>query len=275
VRTLAWSEATAPVEVRDRALLEAYLRRRPEAHLYALADLDDRFWPDTTWYARIERGEIRALALLLATLRVPILYAVAPPRDPDTFALLESLGPVLPETFFVNLASGLWPALGARHRFTPHGVHLKMALREPAALHAVDTAGVEPIGPEHERELREFYAGAYGPEDGGERFFEAYMLRTGGYAGVRRGGKLICAGGAHVVSERFGVAAIGNLATAPGCRGRGLARKVAAHVALRLLERAPLVGLNVRAQNTAARRCYAALGFSPVLSYEEGIFEPS
>lgn len=64
----------------------------------------------------------------------------------------------------------------------------------------------------------------------------------GPYFGIREGGSLICAGGVHLVSERYRIAAI---------------------------------GLNVMASNGAAIRCYESLGFECCASYLEGIIEPS
>ena len=47
--------------------VEAFCRRSPFVHLYALGDLDDFFWPHTTWVALRQGSEIRQLALLYTT----------------------------------------------------------------------------------------------------------------------------------------------------------------------------------------------------------------
>ena len=77
--------------------------------------------------------------------------------------------------------------------------------------------------------------------------------------------------GVHVFSRRYGVAALGNVATVPERRGRGLARAVCARLCRELAPRVPLVGLNVAVANAPARRCYRALGFREVLRYEEAV----
>lgn len=41
-----------PQSVHDRGVLAKLLRRDPQLHAYALGDLDDFFWPYTTWYER-------------------------------------------------------------------------------------------------------------------------------------------------------------------------------------------------------------------------------
>jgi hypothetical protein len=39
------------VSVHEKGVVERFLRRDPVGHLLALADLDDGYWPYTTWYA--------------------------------------------------------------------------------------------------------------------------------------------------------------------------------------------------------------------------------
>ena len=80
-------------------------------------------------------------------------------------------------------------------------------------------------------------------------------------------------GGVHVNSMRYGVAAIGNVATGPQHRGHGHATRVAAAI-VRDLSGAgiELMGLNVQADNVAAVRCYERLDFRSVCRYLEGRF---
>jgi ribosomal protein S18 acetylase RimI-like enzyme len=48
-----------------------------------------------------------------------------------------------------------------------------------------------------------------------------------------------------------------------------LGRAVTAAVARRLRPRVPTIGLNVAAANAPARRIYASIGFTDILTYEE------
>ena len=52
------------VRLDDKSRIEAFLRRRPSLHIYSLGDLDDFFWPQTTWYALEDEGEIREIAMV-------------------------------------------------------------------------------------------------------------------------------------------------------------------------------------------------------------------
>ena len=260
----------APLD--DRAEIERFLRRSAPAHIYALADLDDAFFGDTRWFgARAADGEIRALCLVLEKLALPIVYAVAPPGDPDTLELLRALAPELPQRFFANLPLGFERALAESHEIAPLGEYQKLWLPRADALERSEVAGIERLGPGDAPELERFYAErAFGA---GEHpgFYARYMLELAPWFGLRERGELVCVAGVHVCSGRYGVAALGNVATAPAQRGRGLARAVCARLARELAARVPLVGLNVASANAPALRCYRALGFEPALRYAEAV----
>ena len=264
----------AVVALTSRAEIEPFLRRSAPAQLYALADLDEPFWPHTRWLAtRNGDGELDALCLVLEKLELPIVHAIAPPGDPATLALLAALACELPARFYANLPLGFAPALARTHTIEPRGEHLKLWLADARALgDAGEPPGIEPLGPAHAAELAEFYAGpAYLDSERGGRFFAPYMLAPFPWLGLRERGRLVCVAGLHVFSRASGVAAIGNVATVPERRGRGLARALCARLARELLAQVPLVGLNVAAGNEPALRCYRRLGFREALRYEEAL----
>ena len=261
------------VETRDRSGIERFLRRDTASQLYALADLDDVFWPETTWFAAIERGGYVAVALLLGKLREPILYAVCPPGDAHTHVLLEFLRPRLPGRFFVNLGLGLEALFRSDHDFADEGEHLKYALADTAKLDAVDTSATRLLEPREHEELRAFYREeAYAADEADSRFLEPYMIERWPCVIVRERGRIVCAAGVHVLSDRYRVAALGNVATNPQWRGRGLARTASARLCRELAPRVEQIGLNVHADNAPGIRCYEALGFRPVRRYLEGRF---
>jgi ribosomal protein S18 acetylase RimI-like enzyme len=257
----------------ERAPIERFLRRSAAEHIYALADLDDAFWPDTRWFGtRGSDGEIDALCLVLEKLALPILYAVAEPRDPATLALARALVPQLPRRFFVNLPVGYESVFADTHEIAPHGEYVKMQLEDANALAKFELPGIERLGPEHSSELEEFRAKrAYRDGEKAGGFFAHYMLEQFPWFGLRERGELVSVAGVHVFSQRYGVAALGNVATTPERRGHGLARAVCARLARELAARVPLVGLNVATTNVAAIRCYEALGFRALLRYEEAV----
>ena len=100
------------------------------------------------------------------------------------------------------------------------------------------------------------------------------MLATGRYVGVREAGRPTCVAGVHVFSQAWRVAALGNVATLPEQRGRGLARRACAALCRLLLEQGiESVALNVRADNAPALQAYRRLGFEPVADYVETTLE--
>ena len=58
----------------DREQIERFLRRDPGLHIYGLGDLDDRFWPFTTWYGGRDGGDLQALFLLPLLVRAVCWY---------------------------------------------------------------------------------------------------------------------------------------------------------------------------------------------------------
>ena len=258
-------------EIRDRERLEASLRLDTGSHLYALADLDEPFWNDTRWFAAQSGGEIRAVALLLSTLEVPILYAVCPPDDPPTRALLDFVRPRLPRRVFVNLGLGL-ATLFCADDLASEGEFAKYRLADSSAIDGIDTSQVAPLGAEDLADVQAFLRDqAYGGDESESRFFEPYMIERWPFAAVRERGRLIGVGGVHALSDRYRVAVLGNIATRPDRRGRGVARAVTAHLCRALSGRVDHLGLNVHVSNAAAIRCYERLGFRSVRRYLEGM----
>lgn len=257
---------------RDRSIIEGFLRRDETVHVYPLADLDEPFWDDTRWLGAFEGDTLHALCLILDGLSMPIVSAVCPADDPPTRWLLEQIQGQLPARFFYNLGPGLTAALGAGTRIEPHGTWWKMHLVDPSLSAEVDDTGIVPLGPSDFEEITRFLAGdAYVDSERGGQFFDARMLESGCYRGIRENGSLVALGGVHVHSKRYGVAAVGNLVTRPDLRRRGFARRLSAAIVRSLAPEIPIIGLNVRADNEPAIGCYRGLGFRRVCVYDEGI----
>jgi ribosomal protein S18 acetylase RimI-like enzyme len=254
------------VELRERAEIAAFLRRRPAAHAYELGDLDDFFWPHTRWLGWRPQGRVEQLALLYGEPEPPVLIAVAEAPEAGMAELLRAVVDVLPSSLYAHLSPGLVAALAPRlGPVTPAISHLKLALREPSRLAAHDTAAVEPLTGADLPEVEAFYARAYPGT-----WFQARMLETGRYVGIRRDGALACVAGVHVWSPTWRVAALGNVATIPEARGAGLATAACARLCRILVEDGiDVIALNVRADNTAAVRAYEKLGFVHAADYVE------
>ncbi|MBV1853033.1 GNAT family N-acetyltransferase [Catellatospora tritici] len=244
--------------VHDREELAGLLGRDPARYAYQLGDLDDFFWPYTTWYRRDD-----ALALVYHGGGLPTLLAFDPDGPGSVGPLLRGLLPLLPGTFYAHLSPGAETVLAEAYRLEPGGPHLKMALTDPAALAAAEPLG-DVLDPADLPELSALYDAAY-PGN----WFDRRMLETGQYVGVRRDGRLLAVAGVHVWSPAYRVSALGNVTTHPDVRGQGLARGAVAALCRRLRETVDHVTLNVHADNAAALALYARLGFTPIAEYGE------
>jgi ribosomal protein S18 acetylase RimI-like enzyme len=253
------------VGLQDKSRIESFLRKAPDLHVYALGDLDDRFWPRTEWYG-LENGQcIETLAVLYHGPTVTNLMALCPEAGTNATAeLLTELEPKLPARFYAQLSPGLTGALGKRFKLVSHGMHLKMSLKDPSPMAGAEVSRTVQLAPSDAEELRGFYAESY-PGN----WFDPWMLETGQYFGLREGGRLAAAAGVHVYSPKTRVAALGNITTHPSCRGRGFGRIVTAAVCRSLLKTVDRIGLNVKADNHVAIRLYEDLGFQKTAAYEE------
>jgi len=255
-----------PIFIHDKNVIEAYLRRDPALHVYKLGDLDDFFWPYTCWIGAEEGGQVAALILLYAGLEPPVVLAEA--EGAEACARLQDLLTaslrLLPGRFYAHLSPGLVEVLRGRYALEPHGLYQKMKLTDPARLETIDLTETEPLTPADCAEVTAFYDQAY-PGN----WFDERMLATGCYYGIRRGGRLASVAGVHVVSPRYRAAALGNITTLPEYRGQGLGTAVTARACRELLKTTDVIGLNVRADNVPAIRCYEKLGFVKIAEYEE------
>ena len=257
----AWPDAPDGTRiVADPDELATFFGDCVAAHIYALADLEEPFWSGSRWY---RRGDAVVGLIGLPSGEGLACYCVAT-RDPaGTLALIADLAPHLPPGLLVTGPAGLAEALAVVRPLTWHAPHVRYELVDAGALPGPDPR-VEPLGASDVGELTALF-----DADPGAVFFLPHMLDDGAFVGVRSEGRLVAAAGTHVLSERFGVAAIGAVYTAPSARGQGLGRAVTAAVARHLRPRVTTIGLNVAAANAAARRIYASIGFTDILTYEE------
>ena len=252
------------IYLHDRDTIAAWLRRDPLLHLYALGDLDDFFWPYTSWHALAEGDDIRQVILCYTGAPLLILHALTGASPGEMRVLLRSLLHLLPRQIYTHLSADLVDVFADDYRIEPHGPYDKMALTDPTRLDMVDTSAVVQLSAADLAEVMALYDAAY-PGN----WFDPRMLETGHYYGVRQAGALLSVAGVHVYSPRYRVAALGNITTHPAARGRGLATLVTAKLCRELRRSVDQVGLNVRADNTSAIACYTKLGFTKIGEYGE------
>ncbi|HXB67678.1 MAG TPA: GNAT family N-acetyltransferase [Candidatus Acidoferrales bacterium] len=241
----------------DKAEIRRRLNQDREWSLYALADLDDGLFEHCDWL-----GCGDGLALVFHALAIRPIFVIG-----DAAATRELLA-ALPETGgYLNLKPHQLDAARGVYEFRQLHEMRRMLLADfqprvgaahslPQALTRDDSGAIERL----------FESG-----HGGGIAFAPDQMDNGFFRGIRRGGELVAAAGAHVVSRNEGVAGIGNIFTHPEFRGQGLAQIVTSAVVAALRAAGiETIGLNVGAGNVAAARAYERVGFRTCFRYYEG-----
>jgi ribosomal protein S18 acetylase RimI-like enzyme len=257
-------EPVKPVCLHDKHEIEQFLCQNRLLHIYELGDLDDFFWNYTAWYGLKEGPQLKQLALLYIGFLPPTLLALTGEPEAGMADLLQAMRPFLPKKFYAHLSGDLVKVFEQDYQVEPHGVYYKMALKDRARLEMVDSSKATPLSQADRADLEALYQVSY-PGN----WFDARMLETGYYYGLRQGTGLVSVAGVHVYSPQYKVAALGNVTTHPDFRGRGLAQQVCAGLCRALLSRVDHIGLNVRSDNIGAVTCYEKLGFERIAVYGE------
>jgi RimJ/RimL family protein N-acetyltransferase len=253
-----------PIETRDRALLEALLRRDVLWGGYGLADLDDAHFTRTQWFLSDEDGRGLMLIYRFAGRASVITYG-------DGVAAAEIVSAVdLDGPCDLHLPTSHMSTAGAlfEGRFEPYarmGVE-RMDFRPVPLPKDIAVRELGPQDLDEVRAIQRHYPDTAFQEDHlGEELYLAALRRADG--------RMLAMAGTHVSSRAYGVAAIGSVVTEPASRGRGLGTAITSALCCRLFadDRIGLIVLNVGANNPAARRVYEKLGFSRPIPYFEGI----
>lgn len=256
------------ISLHDKAVIREFALRQPLRYLYEIGDLDDFFWPYTQWYGWVDAGQVVQLALLYIPFDDPVLLTHANPDRDDHQDFVAALTRLLPTRIYAHIDAAAAATLQAQYQATHHGHYHKMGLMDASQAGHADDGRAEMLSIADIPALERLYAKAY-PGN----WFDARMVQTGFYAGVRAGDELTAAAGIHVVSAHEHVAALGNVTTLPELRGQGLARSACARLVTALTQHGIAhIGLNVSASNATAIHLYTQLGFAKVAEYDEYTF---
>lgn len=138
-------------------------------------------------------------------------------------ALAKSNSLFLPSKFYAHLSPGLEDIYRDTYHLTHHGEHYKMVLTDLTKLDEVGTSNVQSLSIQDLPEMQDLYAISY-PDN----WFDARMLETGLYTGIRKNNKLVSVAGVHAYSPEYKAVAIGNITTHPDYRNQGIATAVTA-----------------------------------------------
>jgi ribosomal protein S18 acetylase RimI-like enzyme len=248
--------------IRNKDEIYRFLSGTPDLQLYAIGDLDDFYWPFTTWYAIYELNEIKSIALLYSGMS-PSTFLLF--HDKDSYystQLLKSVKPLLPEKLNVHLSPGLINVFGKENIIEDYGQNYRMVLMK--APEQISDENIRKMTVRDLNEINSLYKIAY-PSN----WFDSRMVETRKYFGYFNKGILVGIAGIHVYSMQYRIAALGNIATHPDFRGRKIAYKLTSYLCNNLKKTVDLIGLNVKSENSAAIKCYNNIGFEIRSSYDE------
>ncbi len=246
----------------DKAKLQPFFERRRALNAYALGDLDEPHWSRTDWWTWEQDGEIQEVALLYKGFDPPILIALQNNSLDGMQSLISELTNKLPAHVYAHLTPGLREILEPKFDFQDHGEHFVMELKGKPL---VSQNGAERLKIENAAEVDALFDESYPGH-----WFRPDMLEMGPYFGIRNGnGQLVAAGGVHIFSTKYSVAALGNITTLPSHRRRGYGKQVSHTLCNYLVDKVKTIGLNVVSANAAAIKIYRDLGFEPITTYSE------
>ena len=249
-------------ELCDDSAIADFLASQRLWTAYGLCDLDPAYRRDARFLGAVLDGQIIATVLVYSPSG---FIGLLPFGDQGGVDAILTMCRELPSHPFLLVGEEHLQAVGRQYRLSTPWSMYRMA---------VDAAKFSPSG-SSERVVRLSVTDRAAMEDlyGTERnsaFLEDPTIEHGVYFGVFEGRSLVAVAGTHAWSRQHRIGAVGGVFTRPDRRGRGLARATTAAVTNALFELGVQdVVLNVRTDNTPARRCYDQLGFETVRSYLE------
>ncbi|MFX1536505.1 MAG: GNAT family N-acetyltransferase [Promethearchaeota archaeon] len=253
-------------QLRDKNTIYNHLKKDISLFAYHIADLDDLFFSDCTWYGLINGGQVCEIILVYTGLATPAVLVLG--KTSKMPVLLQGIIKQLPDQFFCHYQKELEKFFLLEYNRTYLGTHLKMDFQGFPNDIRNNTSDCVQLTEEDEPELLAFFREAY-PDN----YFGSNMLTTGMYYGVRLNDELQSVAGVHVYSKEYRIAVLGNISTRPAMRSRGLAKQCITKLLRELVDKVDYIGLNVKADNEPAIKVYKRLGFRVNSEYEEAFFE--
>lgn len=255
-------------EIRDFETVERFLRRDAVVNAYPLGYLDELYAEETRVFGAWDAGQLATVVLAYFGLTRPALFTVG--EAGGVRPLLRDCASELPEQATGHIPLGHMDAV--RTAYAPMGEPALMSrmglMREDFVDAGLAEDDVVRLSHTDTGAIMALYA--HWPDN----FFEPFQLESGLYFGVRAAdGTLASIAGVHNLSERYDIAAIGNLVTHPDHRGQGYARRCTAKLLRETFRRVRLVTLDVQHGNEPAIRTYRHFGFDHYADYHEGALE--
>lgn len=246
----------------DKEVIYNYLKRDIENQIFCIGDLDDFYWSKTTWFSLTVNNQIHSIALLYYGMDIPTFLLFENKSFKGGIDFLKRIKTFLPKKMYAHLSHGLLDFFGSEHIIENYGSSYKMTLKkriEKSFDENIRVLRIEDIAA-----IQELLSIAY-PLN----WFDSNMIQTEKYFGYFNNNKLIGVAGVHVYSQKYKVAALGNIATHPDFRGQGIALTLTQALCYNLQDEVEVISLNVRAINDIAVKCYEKIGFEITGNYDE------
>lgn len=244
-------DAQSGVRVRhlsDLAEALAYLQRERGYSAPAIAHLETDSPDISRWYLARDRDEF-ALCLISRSTSPTYLFVLGDPPLLDH--LLASVR--LPGDVFLTCQPSHLAVIEGYYHLDWQCSMRRMVVDRDGFVPATD--GAIRLRPAHLKEINRLY------RTHGNNAFSANQIRKGVYYGAWSDEQLVAVAGTHVISQRYGIAYVGNVLTQPAYRNRGFATMCTSAVTADLLDYCTQVVLNVEPHNLPAIKAYASLGY--------------
>jgi ribosomal protein S18 acetylase RimI-like enzyme len=246
-------------ELTDKDEILSFLETDHPYAAYAIGDLEPEMFVHSTWTAAEREGRLGALLLCFRGLNPPVLFLMG---EVDGLQVILEERSHPKQAYFTCRAKHL-PLTRSFYRWEEVIPMWRMVLKR-ARFRPVESDCVR-LTPRQSEELTELYA------LGGGDAFTSRQLQRGVFFGIRKDERLVAAAGTHLLSQTYGVAAVGNVFTHPDCRGRGYGTATTSAVIVELLRLGIHdIVLNVAQDSDAAINVYEKLGFEHYCPFLEG-----
>jgi GNAT superfamily N-acetyltransferase len=243
-----------------------YFKKDIGAYLYVLGELNNRFKENTTWYAVIKNGEIKAVALLNKSREKPLFICLNSEEQNLSAALTAEIIIDLPPIFNAHLGKGILENDLSWKVEKDYAIYLSMLLMKAVAFQNIGS--IKTLGIENLDAAQDLFNTSY-PGN----WFKPEKLESGYYLGYFHNEKLIGLAGTNLLSKEYSLALLANICVKDEYRGKGIARILTSQLCFDLSKQYAYIGMDVHAGNAAAIRTYKSIGFETVNQYRYCVIE--
>ncbi|MBD7913219.1 GNAT family N-acetyltransferase [Clostridium cibarium] len=252
--------------IHSKDVIRSFLKNNDkDNYMYLCCNLEDEFWDCTQMFGLYDKEKIVAIAFLSFKYGFPILVGSSYcDEDENMNLLIKTLDKFLPKDLYCHLNPKSVKYLCDSREVTSSVIFYNMKLNKRKTNLSNTIDNVVRIEYSEKNKLIKFLEAS----NPGYMMEEKY-LKEGYYYGIFHNDEIISAAGVFSYGTEFGVLQIGNVATAPAYRNKGLAKKVISRLIKSIDLNETDIVLNVISHNYNALKLYKNLGFEVIGTFEE------